>query len=237
MLARTVRQACLGQPGAVALGALVFALCAGCLPAPASVDPAGRPDSPSAPSTATSALRAPREPPEALSFEANVRVPTEDEQGKSRKVFRGVLLERDDGSRWVATYERDELWEAFAGRRVVVSGERYVPRDQSLINPHIRVNAWRLVKPGPDAPVHEVGPERTLEGRLEDETWPAGTKLEGEKTTRFLAVGGDRYLLAHVPAGTPHGRKLRVRARVVVPSPFDTRPGGDYLWIFDAAPE
>lgn len=217
--------------------AIVAALCAGCLPAPTPVDPAGQTNSPSATTPPSTPLLAAKDPVGKVRFEANVSVPTEAEQGKRRKIFRGVMLERDDGSRWVATYQRDELWEAFSGRRVVVSGERYIPRDQALINPHIRVDTWRLVKPGPDAPIHEVGPERTLVGRLEEETSPAGTKLAGDTTTRFLSAEGETYLLAHLPTGLPRGTRLRVRARVVVPSPFQTRLGGEYLWIFDVTTE
>lgn len=223
---RCVRTGC-----ASALVALASAGCArggaSVEPPPAGAAPASTSEPGSGPTLAPSASA------QALSFPATVRLPTEDEQGKGRKVFRGVVLERDDGSRWVASYVRDDLWQVFADRRVSVTGRRYVPEHQALVLPHIAVDTLSLGKPDPAVAFVSMGPERWIEGRFETTIWPEGTKLAGEKQTHFVATGGATFLLSRLPPDAPMGPPVRIRARSVEPSPFEARPGGDYLWVYE----
>ena len=71
-----------------------------------------------------------------------------DAQGKQ---FVGAAIECTDGNVWVIDYRDQSPFHAFAGRRVVVSGEPYRPEGQHLIGwrgnqkvGHFRVSTIRL---------------------------------------------------------------------------------------------
>lgn len=149
------------------------------------------------------------------------------------KIFRGVLLEARDGKEWVASYERDALWRAFEGRTVDVVGLPFTPNDQALVNPHLHVRSLSVVDPKPDDELVRMSAEIVIEGRMESRTWPEGTKLAGETSTRFVTKDGREMFLAN-KVDVSRGKDLRVRGRMVEPSPFAARPGGDYIWITDA---
>lgn len=149
------------------------------------------------------------------------------------KRFRGVLLHPETGPAWVLTYTADELWAAFAGRRVTVTGAPYQPEGQALLSLHLRPVSWRIEAPGPGDSIVEVGPEQRLRGVFERQAQPAGSKLAGELTTRFVAESGGSFLLAHAPEPLPLGRAVELRARPVEPSPLAARLGGPYLWVFE----
>jgi hypothetical protein len=67
------------------------------------------------------------------------------------KQFLGAAIECSDGAVWVITYGERSPFHAFAGRRVVVSGQPYQPGGQYLIGwpgakslGHFRVSTIRL---------------------------------------------------------------------------------------------
>ncbi|MFO0580085.1 MAG: hypothetical protein U1A78_39430 [Polyangia bacterium] len=149
------------------------------------------------------------------------------------KRFRGALLHPATGPAWVLTYVADELWAAFAGRRITVTGVPHYPEGQALVAPHLRPVSWRIEQPGPEDSIVEVGPEQRLRGVFERQAQPAGSKLAGELVTRFVADGGGSFLLSHAPEPLPLGRPVELRARPVEPSPVVARMGGPYLWVFE----
>lgn len=155
------------------------------------------------------------------------------EPSRTGKRFRGVLLHPETGPAWVLTYVADELWAVFAGRRVTVTGALFQPEGQALVARHLRPVSWRIEAPGPDDTIVEVGREQRLRGVFERQAQPAGSKLAGELTTRFVAEGGGSFLLAHAPEPLPLGRAVELRARPVEPSPFAARLGGPYLWVYE----
>ncbi|HEX7604694.1 MAG TPA: hypothetical protein VF316_23910, partial [Polyangiaceae bacterium] len=170
---------------------------------------------------------------EDVSFVAVVRLPAPDTQ--KGKIFRGVLLEAG-GTTWVASYERDGLWEAFEGRRVEVTGERYQPENQALIAPHIRVKTLTLEHSDTTAQITRFQAEVTLEGQFVEFVWPADSKLAGEKTVRFATTEGREFFLGTKRPDAPLGRPVSVRGRVFEPSPYAARPYGEYLWVYDVSP-
>jgi hypothetical protein len=148
------------------------------------------------------------------------------------KKFQGVWLERDDGAKWVISYRPEGVWRSFEGKRVRVRGAIYQPRGQAINATHFRVD-WLAVAGDDDSTdLVEVNGERTYAGSFEELVWPAGTKLEGEKTTVFSSEG-KQYFLANRPDGIALGKSVEVHAREVVPSPRMARPGGPFLWILD----
>lgn len=187
-----------------------------------------RPDEP-APAAEPEGAQAPER------FEATLRIDPE----PGAKQFQGVWVERDDGQRWVVDYRARGWWMPFDGRRVRVSGRRYEPRGEAITATHFRVHELALVAPKgePIAILTEVHEEQELEGVFEVETWPAGTKLAGERDLVFVATGGERYRLANDPGSTiEDGRSVRIVAREVVMSPFVAHVGGRHLWLIQARP-
>lgn len=169
-----------------------------------------------------------------VSFVAVVTLPVPDPQAKGKK-FSGVLLEAG-GTTWVASYERDGLWQAFEGRRVQVTGQRYQPEDQALVAPHIRVKTLTLEHSDTTAQITRFSAEVTLEGQFVEVAWPAGSKLAGEKTIRFATTEGREFFLGAKLPDAPLGRQVTVRGRVFEPSPYAARPYGEHLWIYDVTP-
>jgi hypothetical protein len=159
-------------------------------------------------------------------FTAVVRLPEQD-------TFRGVFLDARDGIAWVASYERDALWRSFDGQTVDVVGEKFTPPNQALVNPHVHVRLLTVVDPKPGVEFVRMSGDIVLEGHLESDTWPERTKLAGEKRTRFITKDGRAMFLAN-EVDAAIGKDLEVRGRMVEPSPFVARPGGDYVWITDA---
>jgi hypothetical protein len=134
----------------------------------------------------------------------------------------------------VVSDEADPLLESFDGRRVDVVGEPLEPEGHALVAPHLQVRTLRLVNADPGARNVAIGAEVHLTGWFEEWTWPAGTKLAGEKTLRFVAVDGRSFFVAPLPAQPPLGEPVTVRARAVEPSPFlGGVPGGDHLWVYE----
>jgi hypothetical protein len=183
-------------------------------------------------SSAPGGVSSPASAPGDESFVAVVRLPAPDPLGK---VFRGVLLEAGSTT-WVASYGRDALWQAFEGLRVQVTGERYKPEGQALVAPHIRVKTLTLEHSDTTAQITRFQAEQTLDGQFAELVWPAGTKLAGEKTIRFVTIEGREFFLGGKPPDMPLGRAVSVRGRVYEPSPYAARPYGEYFWIYDISP-
>ena len=169
-----------------------------------------------------------------LTFVAVVLLPAPDSQ--KGKIFHGVLLQAG-GETWVASYERDALWEAFEGLRVEVTGEPYRPDHQALVARHIHVKTLSLEHSDTTAQITRFYAELTLEGKFVEFVWPPGTKLAGEKTVRFVTIEGREFFLGgKAQSAQPLGRSVTVRARIFEPSPYAALPFGEYLWISDVTP-
>lgn len=162
-----------------------------------------------------------------------LRIP-KPERGNGKKIFSGVLIEPDGSPSWVASYESDGLWAAFDGRRVEIVGERYEPKDQALVAPHVRVKTLSLEHSDPNASMTRFGEEQTMQGKLVEYVWPEGTALAGEKWVRFVTTEGREFFLASKRPAVPLDQPMTVRARIVEPSPYSARPGGEYVWIYEA---
>lgn len=150
------------------------------------------------------------------------------DQGKQ---FLGAAIECSDGEVWVIDYDEQSPFHAFAGRRVLVSGEPYKPgpgqylfRWQGKALGHFRVSTMRLVEVAPDAKLVEVGAGQPLCGRFE-----GGASDVGESALSFVTEKGDAFLVANDPAGATVGRSVEVWAYPVQPS--IPRLPEKYLWI------
>jgi hypothetical protein len=151
--------------------------------------------------------------------------------GGQGKQFLGAAIECSDGTVWVIDYEEESPYHAFAGRRVVVSGEPYEPEGQHLIGwrgakrlRHFRVSTMRLVEATPDAWLIEVGAGHHLSGRLE-----RGTGGAGVSALSFVAENGDTFLVVNHPAGATVGRNVKVLTYPVRPTL--PRSTGQYHWV------
>jgi hypothetical protein len=154
--------------------------------------------------------------------------------------FRGVVLQAEDGTAWVASYSRDGLWDSFAGSRVAVTGERYAPEGRAIVGPHVRVTTLKVLEPRAE-PYAEMGPVVTLEGHFEDWVVPEGEAWSGASFPRFVVDGGARTLFV-VQASLPSpalakNAHVTVRGRTVAPSPFVRSFGGPFLWVYEATPK
>lgn len=168
-------------------------------------------------------------------FEAVVRVADAKQEGKP---FRGAFVEQDDGTRWVITYRAESPFHDLRDHRVKVDGTPYEPAGQALTMRHLRVASLKLIETEPvrldqDLPDVEVWGEERLTGQFEEYTWPAGTKLEGEKRVRFVDGDGTTYFLAHGDGSKLLGKTVTLTAHRVEPSRHMARPGGPYLWVLE----
>lgn len=164
-------------------------------------------------------------------FDATLRI----DAAPGGKAFQGVWLERDDGSRWLIAYRAYGYWKPFEGKRVRVSGQRYLPQGQSMAGQHFRVETL-TADPNAMTEFVRVAAERTFYGTFEQEMMPVGSKMAGTAIDAFSSAGV-RYQLANVPKDKPApGTKARVTAREVERSPFMAHTGGKHLWIIDITP-
>ncbi len=167
----------------------------------------------------------------ALSFEAILRVDAE----PSYKHFQGVWLERDDGERWLIDYRALGCWTPFDGHRVSATGERYEPEGQSIGAPHFRVKTLSAVDPMAMSALVQVGPERTLTGRLSTASGAPGSKQEGSSWTVFVADSGGSWSLLNPSAVQDlQGETISVKGRAVERSPFYAHAGGPLLFVISA---
>jgi hypothetical protein len=141
----------------------------------------------------------------------------------------GVWLELADGQRWVIADRESELWRAFEGQAVVVTGHCAPSRAT-----HFEVERMRFARP-PDrsTPVVEIGPEVVMRGEFVKYHWPAGSKLAGTTRDTFVA-GGTSYWIAGMSAmmRVEDHTPATLRARRVAPDPaYMAGPGGEQIWI------
>ncbi len=143
------------------------------------------------------------------------------------KQFLGAIIECSDGTEWVIDYDEQSPFHAFAGRRVLVSGEPYEPTGQQLGGiGHFRVSTMRLVGAAPDAQLVEVGAPQKLSGRFE-----RGTSVSQQSSLYFVTENGDTFLVFNDPARATLGRNVDVWAYPVQPPPSIPRPPEEYLWV------
>ncbi|HTJ80232.1 MAG TPA: hypothetical protein VL400_00875 [Polyangiaceae bacterium] len=166
---------------------------------------------------------------EPLAFTATVVV-----GGGSEKAFDGIVLRESDGTKWIASHERDPLWAAFEGQTVSVVGTASEPADSALSARSIQAASWKIVDPKKATLWLSVGPVVELTGTLIVSSWPKGSKLEGSDEITFRASDGKTYSVVHRPEGLAAGTNLRVRARALEWSPFAQHAGTDPLWIVSA---
>lgn len=154
--------------------------------------------------------------------------------GGSEKAFDGIVLREDDGTKWIASYERDPLWAAFEGQTVSVVGTASEPVDSALAARPIHAASWKIADPKKATLWLSVGPVVELTGTLSISSWPKGSKLEGSDEITFRASDGKTYSVVHRPEGLAAGTNLRVHARALEWSPFAQHAGTDPLWIVRA---
>jgi hypothetical protein len=155
-----------------------------------------------------------------------------DPEGQGKQ-FLGAAISCADGTVWVIDYGEQSPYHAFAGRRVVASGESYRPQGQCLIMwrgagqlGHFRVSTMHLAEPTPDAWLLEVRAGYRLSGRLEH-----GAGDGGESALSFVAQSGDHFCVVNDPAGAAVGRGVEVVAYPVLPCMPAPRPRERYLWV------
>ena len=154
------------------------------------------------------------------------------------KRFQGVWLKTKDGRRLLIDYRAHPWWRPFEGREVEVTGQSYTPRGQAIQAEHYRVKSMKVRKPTVEDSLISISGEVELTGTFTVYTWPKGTKLEGEKNTIFRTTSGETYWLSQRPEPMPKlDQAVKIKARVVEPSPFVARPGGPYLWVVSASPK
>jgi hypothetical protein len=152
--------------------------------------------------------------------------------GAGGKQFLGVTLECSEEKVWVIDYEEQSPFHAFAGRRVVVSGESCKPHGQRLgwlgrkKQGHFRVRTLRAAEVLGVAEIVGVGAELPLRGRFERASIDTG-----DANLSFVTEHGDVFLVANDPAGASVGGSVEVRAYPVQPSPWVPMTPAPYLWI------
>jgi hypothetical protein len=174
--------------------------------------------------------------PQPVERRAVVRI--DDQPGSKR--FQGVWLEFSDGKRWVIDYRARTPWTWFANAEVAVTGACYAPppEAQSISAQHFRVERMRFATPPArgTVPYTELGPERTLRGRLDQTAAPAGSKLAGSVATTFTADDGTAYEVIGNEQRLPIGDLVRIRAREVTPDlAYAAQTGGPKLWVYEVA--
>ena len=153
------------------------------------------------------------------------------------KQFLGAVVECSDGTRWVVAYSEQSPYHVFAGRRVLVSGEAYLPSGQQIIQMdgkrtndgtlrHMRVITMRLVDETPDDRFVEVGAEQQMAGRFE----PRSSDI-GESLLNFVTENGVSFQVANNPAGATIGRRVEVSAYPISSSVLTRRSTEQCLWI------
>ena len=156
-------------------------------------------------------------------------------RGAEGKQFLGAVLECADGKAWVIDYSEQSPFHPFADRQVLVSGEPYHPKGQTLMGwrgktgdkfGHFSVSTMRLVEVTPDAPLLEVEAGQELSGRFERQA--SGTP---EPTLSFVTEKGDNFLVFNDPVGVTFGCSVEVSAYPVQPSPSIPRSTEKYLWV------
>jgi hypothetical protein len=150
----------------------------------------------------------------------------------SGKQFLGAAIECRDAV-WVIDYEEQSPFHAFAGRRVVASGEPYTPEGQFLIDwgegkrlRHLRPSTVQPMEITEDLELVEVGAPYGLRGQF-----AFGAADTGESMLSFVTEKGDAFAVANDPAGRSVGASVEVWAYPVQLAPTIHRARARYLWI------
>jgi hypothetical protein len=149
------------------------------------------------------------------------------------KRFQGVWLVQGADTRWVISYRAEPWLRGFEGQRVHARGRRYTPEGQAIDATHFRLEDMRVIDPSFGTVFIEVGPELTLQGTIRVDIGAAGTKSAGERWHVFDSETQGSFQLANAPDGLVLDRRIGVRARTMVYSPFVAHRGGPMLWVLD----
>jgi len=165
-----------------------------------------------------------------LHIEGIVRASRYSREGQGKQ-FLGATIECSEGKEWVISYSEQSPYHVFADRRVVASGESYEPEGQRLMSRegtlgHFSVSTMRLLEAATDAPFVEVGAAQELTGRFS-----RGKSDTGKATLSFATRWRSTFQVINDPAGASVGRRMRVKAYPVQPSPSIQNPRRRYLWV------
>jgi len=149
------------------------------------------------------------------------------------KRFQGVWLVQPGGTRWVISYRAEPWLREFEGQKVHARGRRWTPEGQAIDATHFRLEDMRVVDPSLGATFVEVGPERTLHGKIRVDIGAAGTKSEGERWHVLDSETEGSFMLANTPDDLVLDARIGVRARNIVHSPFVAHRGGPMVWVLD----
>jgi hypothetical protein len=147
------------------------------------------------------------------------------------KKFQGVWLVVGD-RKLLVDYRTSSLWQWFADREVLVTGETYRPdpRHQAVQTDHFRIATLRTTERG-RGPYLAIGPETWLDGDVAIVHASAGSKLAGSSQSVFHASGRSLPIAGGV---LPPPGPARVRARELEPDmSYAARGGGPDLWIVE----
>ncbi len=170
-------------------------------------------------------------PAEGEAFEAVLRV----DEKPGGKRFQGVWLERAKGPKLLIAYRALGCFTPFAGHRVAVTGEAYVPQGQAIGASHFRVRTMKLVDATKPVTFVSVGPEQALSGRFGMAQGAPGSKM-ADSTWPVFSAGGASFQIANPSViADAAGKAAKVTAREVVRSPFMTHMGGRVLWLLSVS--
>jgi hypothetical protein len=157
-------------------------------------------------------------------FRATLRIDAE--PGPRR--FQGVWLEQGE-NKLLVDYRKRELWTAFDGLAVDVTGHCYEPFGERITNQtHFAIETLAVADRKTSRRFHGFGPEQTLTGSFVTETGAPGTKLEGSTLAYFESEGKRRQL-----AGGESGQgAATIVARIVeINLAYMATTGGEQLWV------
>jgi hypothetical protein len=215
----------------VRLGVMLSLGCSASRGEPIAIAPPLPPTAPVQAAAATTAIApAPTDTADALE-ELDARVEIDATVGG--KNFQGVWLVGDGDERWVISYRAEPWLREFEGLRVHASGRRYSPEGQAINATHFRLESMRVLDPTLGALFVEVGPERTMLGEVHEQVGADGTKSAGSRWHVFASETDGSFELLNTPDDLVVDRRVGVRARSIVLSPYAAHRGGPMLWVLD----
>jgi len=133
-----------------------------------------------------------------------------------------------DGAVWVIDYDEQSPYQAFIGRRVVVSGFPCHPPMQHRIEVtgHFAVSRMQLAAPEADAWLIDVGLPQEFAGRFKRSANEAA-----ETQLAFLTENGDTFSVVNNPAGMSVNEVVDALAYPVQLSPCVSRRLRLSLWV------
>ena len=156
-------------------------------------------------------------------FRATLRIDAE--PGPRR--FQGVWLERGE-HKWLVDYRARELWTAFDGLSVDVTGHCFEPFGEAVRATHFAIDTLAVADRKTSRRFHAIGPEQTLTGTFVNESGPSGTKMVGS-TAQYFEVDGTRRELAGGEDGD--GAATVIARTVEINLAYAATTGGEQLWV------